>query len=195
MVVRDIMKNVNEVEIIARAIFEDHFEIEEFNKWITKYYAQLTQIRNSKVIYSDLMIYFSVVTDDLDGRIYGDVSGFDYKDIKASKTIYYGVEDLDVEKYASIYVPMYSIQSYGVNVVASEILREYGWNIYDESIVCPDDVRNSILKALIGIKSELKLTDDRTISTDVGNSLWKHRKAGLFRIGKLTANLQKYYYD
>lgn len=146
MVVRDLFHEVDEVRVIARAIFEDNTKHESVDGWITKYYAQLTKLKSSKVRKSDMMFYLSVNCDEK--RQYGSVSGFEYGDVKAGKEIYYAIEYLNNRKYASLYVPEYTIQRYGKEVVASEALREYGWNGYDDNIICPDAIRRQVVVAL-----------------------------------------------
>lgn len=151
MFVRDLFYEVEEVKVIARAIFEDRSEGEAIDDWITKYYAQLTKLKNSKVRKSDMMFYLSINRDE--DRLYGCISGFEYSDIKAEKEIYYAIEHLGYRKYASLYVPEYTVQRYGKEVVAAEALREYGWNGYDTSIICPGDVRKQIVEALENMES------------------------------------------
>ena len=87
MVVRDMFQNIPEERIIARAIFEDRCKPQNINSWITKYYAQLVKLKSSKVRKSDMMLYMSVVSDEEDDRIYANVSGFSYADIKAANLI------------------------------------------------------------------------------------------------------------
>lgn len=151
MIVRDLFSGVDEARIIARAIFEDGRKEATEDNWITKYYSQLTKLKNSKVRKSSMMLYFSVNSSD--DRLYGVVSGFEYKDIKAGYRIYYGIEYLNVKKYAALYVPEYTVQRYGKEVVAAEALREYGWNRYDENIVCPDDVRKRVIEEFNNMES------------------------------------------
>lgn len=146
MVVRDLFYEVDEVRVIARAIFEDNTKHESVDGWITKYYAQLTKLKNSKVRKSDMMFYLSVNCDEK--RQYGSVSGFEYGDVKAGKEIYYAIEYLNSRKYASLYVPEYTVQRYGKEVVAAEALREYGWNGYDDNIICPDAIRSQVVEVL-----------------------------------------------
>ncbi|MGN0437777.1 MAG: hypothetical protein ACI4F4_04580 [Lachnospiraceae bacterium] len=146
MVVRDLFHELDDARVIARTIYEDDWKPEEIDAWITTYYAQLTKLKTSKIRKSDMMFYLTVIQDEK--RIYGDVSGFLYKDIKAGNEIYYTIEILTSRQYASLYVPEYTVQRYGKEVVASEALREYGWNDYDDKIICPDDVRFCIKKEL-----------------------------------------------
>lgn len=159
MIVRDMFHNVPEERIIARAIFEDRCKPENINGWITKYYAQLIKLKSSKVRKSDMMFFMSVVCDDWEDRIYANVSGFSYSDVKAGIESYYGIEYLNYRQYASLYIPDYTVQRYGKEVVASEALREYGWNGYDNKIVCTEDFRVRVLKALDDMKQELYLAD------------------------------------
>lgn len=146
MVVRDLFYEIDEVRVIARAIFEDNTKCESVDGWITKYYAQLTKLKNSKVRKSDMMFYLSVNCDEK--RQYGSVSGFEYRDVKAGKEIYYAIEYLNNRKYASLYVPENIVQRYGKEVVAAEALREYGWNGYDDNIICPEAIRRQVVEAL-----------------------------------------------
>ena len=55
---------------------------------------------------------------------------------------------LNNRKYASLYVPEYTVQRYGKEVVAAEALREYGWNGYDENIICPDIIHRQVVEVL-----------------------------------------------
>lgn len=146
MVVRDLFFEVDEVQVIARAIFEDNLKHESVDAWITKYYAQLTKLKRSKVRKSSMMFYLYVNRNEK--RQYGSVSGFEYSDIKAGNENHYEIGYLNSRKYASLYVPEYTVQRYGKEVVAAEALREYGWNGYDESISCPDSFRNQVFVAL-----------------------------------------------
>ena len=159
MIVRDLFRNVPEERIIARAIFEDRCKPENIYGWITKYYAQLVKLKSTKVRKSDMMFYLSVVCNDGEDRIYANVSGFSYDDIKAGNECYYEIEYLDYRNYSALYVPDYMVQCYGEEVVASEALREYGWNGYDDKIVCTDDFRIRVLLALDDMKQELYLAD------------------------------------
>ena len=158
MIVRDLFQNIPEENIIARAIFEDRCKPQNLNGWIIKYYAQLVKLKSSKVRKSDMMFYLSVACDDED-RIYANVSGFSYVDIKAGNECYYAIEYLNYSQYASLYVPDYMVQRYGEEVIASEALREYGWSGFDKNIICPDEVKLGVLQALDGMKQELFLTD------------------------------------
>ena len=45
------------------------------------------KLKSSKVRKSDMMLYMSVVSDEEDDRIYANVSGFSYADIKAGNLI------------------------------------------------------------------------------------------------------------
>lgn len=146
MVVRDLFHEIDDVRVIARAIFEDKAKSESVDDWITKYYAQLTKLKNSKVRKSNMMFYFSVCCDEK--RQYGSVSGFEYRDVKAGKEIYYAIEYLNNRQYASLYVPEYTVQRYGKEVVAAEALREYGWNGYDDNIICPDSIHSQVVEVL-----------------------------------------------
>lgn len=158
MVVGEVLRAADETRVIARAILEDCCEPEKVDNWIVKYYAQLMRLRECETQKSDIMFYFSVVTDH-DERIYGQVSGFFYEDIKEDVECYLGVELLECEQYASLYVPDYSISRYGEEVIASEALREYGFNSYDEEIRCPEDTKKAIKDALANMKRELFFTD------------------------------------
>lgn len=158
MLVRDLFFEVDEVRVIARAIFEDKSKCESVDAWITKYYAQLTKLKNSKVRKSSMMFYLSVNCDEK--WQYGSVSGFEYSDIKAGNEIYYAIEFLNNRKYASLYVPEYTVQRYGKEVVAAEALREYGWNGYDESIICPDAFRKQVVEALEFMESGIFPMDE-----------------------------------
>ncbi len=159
MVVRDVLQNVPEERIIARAIFEDRCMPQELYGWITKYYAQLVKLKNCKIRKSDMMLYFTVYNDKDENRIFGDVSGFEYEDIKNGSDETYGIEYLNYRQYAALYVPDYSVQIYGEEVIASEALREYGWNGYEDSIVCPDDMRLKVLQALYHMKQKIFLPE------------------------------------
>jgi hypothetical protein len=155
MVVRDLFQNIPEENIIARAIFEDDCKPQNLYGWITKYYAQLIKLKTSKIRKSDMMFYLSVDYDKDLKRICGDVSGFTYEDVKNGVDCYYALEFEYPRQYASLYVPDFTVQCYGEEAVAAEALREYGWNGYDDKIVCPDDMRLKVLKALYGMKTEL----------------------------------------
>ena len=155
MIVRDVLRSVPEERVIARAIFEDRCELKDINGWITKYYAQLIKLKSSKVRKSDMMLYMSVVKDDRDNISHAHVSGFTYADIKAGKEIYYGIEYSNYTQYASLYVPDYTVERYGEEIVASEALREYGWNDFDAGIVCSDAMRVKVLQSFEDMKHEL----------------------------------------
>ena len=157
MILRDLFIETEDVQIIARAIFEDKTTPGDVDFWIRKYYAQLRKLKMSKVHKSNMMFYFSVNRNE--ERLYGCVSGFDYEDIKAGYEIYYAIEGLEYKKYASLYVPEYTVQRYRKEVVAAEALREYGWNGFDKTIVCPDNVRTKIHASLEMMKSGIFPTD------------------------------------
>lgn len=160
MQVRDMFLGSDDARVIARAIFEDRCKPQDIYCWMTKYYAQLMKLKSAKVRKSNMMFYLSVLVneDDYD-RIYANVSGFSYEDIKDDLTCFLAIEGLDYKRYASLYVPDYTVQRYGAEVVASEALREYGWNGFDKSIVCPDSMRIKILEALDDMKQEIFLVD------------------------------------
>lgn len=162
MVVRDLLCETDEARVIARAIYEDGFGTEDVEGWITKYYAQFTELKNSKVFRFETMLLLQVNCEN--NRYYGDVSGLEYSDIKKGKTICYAIEFLDVCQYASLYVPLYTVQRYGKEVVAAEALREYGWNGYDENIVCPDSIRVQIREALVDMKSGIFPVDQEYLT-------------------------------
>lgn len=159
MIVRDLFQNIPEEKIIARAILEDRCKLQEIYGWITKYYAQLVKLKSIKVRKSDMMFYLDFISNIKDDNVYADVSGILYNDIKAGKECYYGIECLDYKHYAALYVPDYTVQLYGEEVVASEALREYGWNGYDDEILCPDEMRIRVLQALEDMKHEISLSD------------------------------------
>lgn len=158
MIVRDLFHGVDEIRVIARAIFEDDTNSEFVDSWITKYYALFTKLKNSKVSKSDMMFYLSVCCDT--ERQYGSVSGFEYDDVQTGKEKYYAIDYLNNRKYASLYVPEYTVQRYGKEVVAAEALREYGWNGYDESIIGADGIREKVVKALETIETGLFPVDN-----------------------------------
>jgi len=158
MVVRDLFNLSDEIRVIARTIFEDEVQKEELDDWIIKYYAQLVKLKNSKIRKSDMMFYLSVGYDS--GRYRGDVSGFYYNDVKRGIKKLYSLILKNCRQYASLYVPDYTIQKYGYEVVASEALREYGWNDYDEKIVCPSNVREQIIREIANMEYGLFPTDD-----------------------------------
>lgn len=163
MILRDLFQSVDAATVIARAIYEDHCRPENINGWMTKYYAQFVRLRDSKVRKSDYMLYMNVFLDDEDEygeEVLSSIDGFSYEDIKADEECFLGIEGLHYKNYASLYVPDYSIQRYGMEVVAGEALREYGWNGYDTSIECPDEMRIAILKALDDMESGLFLIDE-----------------------------------
>lgn len=155
MIVREVLQSVPEERIIARAIFADNWEIQKINDWITKYYSQLIKLKSSKVRKSDMMFYLTVKKDNKDSRLCTVVSGITYSDVKNGIDDIYGIEFLNYRQYASLYVPDYTIQRYGKEVVASEALREYGWNGYDSNIVCPDDMRLKVLQSFADMKQEI----------------------------------------
>lgn len=159
MIVRDLFNETDEVRVIARAIFEDHFDRSKSDEWITKYYAQLVKLRDSKIRKTDKMLYLSVVEEG--GRQYGTVSGFLYEDVKEGIELYFALENLSYRQYAALYVPDYTVQRYGAEVVAAEVLREYGWNGFEETIVCPENVRKQVLDTLDTIQHELFQVDRR----------------------------------
>ena len=146
MVVRELFWGLDDARVIARAIFEDHAKNEKVDGWIQAYFALLSKLKNRKIRKSSMMFYLSVVCDE--NRQYADVSGFEYVDIKAGRERYFTIENLNARQYASLYVPEYTVQTYGQEVVAAEALREYGWNGYDESIICPEVVRRRVLEIL-----------------------------------------------
>lgn len=98
-----------------------------------------------------MMVYLSVSCNE--DRLYGIICGLEYSDIKMGEVIHYAIEYLVYKKYASLYVPEYSIQRYKKEVVASEILREYGWNNWDRSVVCSKDSRKRVKEELNSIES------------------------------------------
>lgn len=158
MIVRDLFHDMDEVRVIARAIFEDKTQMQDVDGWITKYYAQISKLKNSKVRKSSMMFFLSVNCDGK--RQYGSGSGFEYSDIKTGKENHYAIEYLEARKYASLYVPEYSIQRYGKEVVAAEALREYGWNGYDTDIICPDNIRERVKVALEHMESGIFPMDE-----------------------------------
>lgn len=160
MIVRDLFDSSDEARVIARAIFEDRCEEEEIPAWISKYYSQLVKLKSAKVKKSNMMIYLSAKYDAEESWYQGDISGVSYEEIKADKLQYYSIWILDHKQYASLYVPDYTVQCFGTEVVASEALREYGMNGYDPSIECPEATRQAVLSALSDMKQELFETDN-----------------------------------
>ncbi len=157
MIVRDLFCENDEARVIARAIFEDGFKRERTDGWIEIYYTHLMKIRESKVRKSDIMFYLSVENED--GRLYGNVSGFCYSDIKEGVMIPYAIEVLNYRQYAGLYVPEYTVQRYGSEAVAAEALREYGWHGCAESIACPEEVRKKVWTELETMEHKLFLMD------------------------------------
>lgn len=148
MIVRDLLCENDEARVIARAVFEDGFKRERTDNWIAIYYTLLVKLRESKVRKSEMMFFLSVEKED--ERLYGNVSGFSYSDIKDGYTIPYAVEVLNYRRYAGLYVPDYTVQRYGSEVVAAEALREYGWHGCAETIVCPEEVRKQFCASYEG---------------------------------------------
>ena len=116
-------------------------------------------LKSAKVRKSDTMMLLTVYKED--HRLYGGVIGIEYADIVADKIEYYAIEDLEYHQYAALYVPDYTIQIYGEEVTASEALREYGFNRYNENIKCPDEIRLSVLRALDGMQSKIFMPEDK----------------------------------
>lgn len=160
MNLRDLFNDVDEALVIARAVFEDKTKNEEIDGWITKYYAQLTRLKEIQTHKSGIMIYLGTLLSDKNA-IEGDISGIEYSDIKNGEEELYAIEYLDEEDYASLFVPQHSIDTYGKEVVAAECLREYGWNNHDESIICPNEVRESVFEALTTMESGLFKADKK----------------------------------
>lgn len=160
MVVKDLFHGVDPARVIARSILEDGFSKEEFDGWITKYYAQFMELQKSKTRRTDMMLHLSVICHS--GGQYGCVGGFKYEDIKRNEEIEYAIEGLHTRQYASLYVPEYTVQRYGKEVVAGEVLREYGFHGYDDSVICPAEVRKKIWNLLEnkGIESGIFPTDE-----------------------------------
>lgn len=151
MLVRELLSEVDEARIIARAILEDDNSRSETDAWITKYYALLTKLKGTKVNKSDMMLLLTVDRDE--ERMYGNVSGIKFGDIKAGNTIFYALEFSNYKSYASLYVPEYTVQKFGKEVVAAEALREYGFRDYDDTIKCPENVRKKVFEELKTMKS------------------------------------------
>lgn len=158
MLIRDLLRKIPEEVIIAHAILADRCLPDEVDGWITKYYALLFKLKKTKVKNSALMFYLSTVNDKF---TYGDVCGFLYNDIKARKVCRLAIGDLSYMEYASLYVPDYTIECYGEEVVAGEALREYGWNNFDKNIICPANLKVAVRKILKDMKHELFLSDNR----------------------------------
>lgn len=155
MIVRDLFQKTDVVRVVAKAIFEDRWKESAVDGWITKYYAQFTQMKDIRVRSSEYMLYFSVGEEE--NQYYGDVGGFYYPDIKGNNPVCYSITAMGMRKYASLYIPDHTIQVYGVETVASEVLREYGWNGYDDKYVCPEETRAKIREFYKTLKHELFL--------------------------------------
>lgn len=159
MIVRDLFQNVAEERIIARAVYEDYRKPQEIDEWISKYYSQLMKLKSSKVRKSDMMFFLMGVRYPDDLFAYGDVSGITYEDVKHGVDRLYSIELLNYRQYASLYVPDYTVKCFGEEVVATEALREYGWNGYDKAIVCPEDVRRKVIQAMSDMTHEMFPSD------------------------------------
>lgn len=159
MIVRDLFDKTDDVQVIARAIFEDRCLPQNIYQWITKYYSQIQMLKSVKAHKSDMMLFMDVYEEDR--RLYGDISGVEFADVVADKVEFYALELLDLKQYAMLYVPDYSILLYGEEVIASEALRELGFHGYDENIKCPDEIRLKVLKALDGMQQEIFKNGDR----------------------------------
>ena len=64
MLLKDLLDDLDEARLIARAILEDDEPRNETDAWISKYYALLTGLKGSKVGKVDTMLFFSVERDD-----------------------------------------------------------------------------------------------------------------------------------
>ena len=180
MIVRDLFTMTDTAAVIARALFEDQCSPKELDGWIKKYYAQIQEIERVKARRYDGMLYFSTlrlnkertdwrendcgfmypvtfkVYDHSEPAYEGVVSGFSYEDIQAGRREFYGIEGLTAKQFANLYVPDYTIFRFGLEVVASEALREYGWNGHDPRYMCPRSVKEKVLELLPGLTSELE---------------------------------------
>lgn len=159
MVLRELFDCTDDVAVIARAIFEDGIKDEKLDGWITKYFAQLSKLRKTKIYKSDTMLYFS--TESKNGKVCGDVSGLEYSDLKAEKMYAYTIAYLNCKQYASLYVPDETIKLFGCEAVVAEALREYGWNGYDTTIVCPSKIRGEIKNLLKNMSHDLSSLEDK----------------------------------
>lgn len=153
MIVKDLFQEVDVARVVARAIFEDRWREKDVDGWITKYYAQFIQLKNSKVRKSEYMLYFTVHKDK--SMQYGDVGGFCYSDLRGNNPVCYAIGHFNVCKYVSQYVPEHTIGVYGLEIVASEVLREYGVKGYDDKYVCPEEIRTKIWEVYRTLKHEL----------------------------------------
>lgn len=157
MILKDLLSEIDEAKLIARTLFADRCELQDLYCWIIKYYAQLIELKNSEVQPSDLMMLLTFTEDD--NEIYGDISGVDYTEIIASNEQIYAIEFFDCSEYASLYVPEYSIQCFGKEIVAAEALCEYGCNGFDETIKCPQEMFGKVIEALSDMEQEVTVTD------------------------------------
>lgn len=158
MVVRDLLNKSDPVRVIARTIFEDRTRPDEYDGWITKYYAQFVKLKESKIRKSDMMFCMHVIKEDC--KKYTLPYGIKYKELKAGKAEGYAIEYLYPGKYSALYVPDYMVKTFGVEIVAAEALKEYGWNRYDSTIVCSEEIREQIKKMIPEMETGLFVIKD-----------------------------------
>lgn len=158
MIIRDLLNNSDTVRLIARTIFEDRRKPEEYDGWITKYYAQLVKLRESKIRKSHMMFCMPVCEEK--GKIYTLPYGMKYQDIKKGEEERYAIEYYAPSQYAAVYVPSPIVETFGVEVVAAEALKEYGWNGYDNKIICPEDIREQIKRTISKVETGLLVIRD-----------------------------------
>ena len=145
MTVKDLMKKIDPVQIIARAVYNDH----ERNQieWILHYYGLFYNIINQQDYQSDYVILFRAVGERTP---FADVFARTLDEYKTSKEkIDYSCSFMESKLFCNALVPKKMLEHYGKTYLASELLREYGWTCWErEKIFCPQRFLETVLKML-----------------------------------------------
>ena len=166
MTVKELMKIVDPIHIIARAVWNDH-ERDSIG-WILHYYGLYYNIINQPECESNFIILYKAIDKN---NPFADVFMRDLEEYKSRKEIInYSCSFLEASLYCNAKVPKKLIEHHGKSFIASEILREYGWTCWErDDRNCPQRHLETILK-MLGDPRMYGIVNKYDISKNLSNS-------------------------
>ena len=158
--VKELLKIANAPYIIARAAAIDGKDDEDKRGWTEIYCRIYRDLMEAEVTRwekgRELILYVNEYREDyIPGWRAMNVSGFHVDDPHM-----YAVEFLECEDYNGMLVPNSLLMQYPLEILASEVLREYGWYGAEESTVADEQ----LLQAALAMLEELppdRMTDEQ----------------------------------
>ena len=166
MKVKELLKKVDPVQIIARAVYSDH-ERDKI-KWILHYYGLYYGILNQPDCPSEYVVLYRAIDEK---HPFADTFMRDLNEYRGGKEISsYTCSFMEAALFCNAQVPETLIKHYGKTYIASEILREYSWTCWEkDNAFCPQRYLETILK-MLGNPSKYKIVNKYDLNTNLSDS-------------------------